>query len=60
MIRVVLYASICDKGHFGNKVKRGCRTAAPDRSYDRLEIQILAPSVSALKISDWIFDRPKG
>ena len=34
---LVLYASICDKGQFGNKVKRDCRIAVFYRSYDRLK-----------------------
>ena len=33
-----LYASVCDKGHFGNKVKRDCRIAVSNRSYDRLNM----------------------
>ena len=39
MLCVVLYASICAKGHFGNKVKRNCLIAVFNRSYDRLKIK---------------------
>ena len=37
MLRLVLYASICDKGHFGSKFKRDCRIAVSDQSLDRLK-----------------------
>ena len=34
--------SICDKGHFGDKVNMDCRIAVSNRSYDRLKFNLPA------------------
>ena len=38
MLCIVLYTSICNKGHVVIKVKRDCRIAISNRSHDRLKI----------------------
>ena len=38
MLCVVLYVSIYDKGHLGNRVTRNCRIAVSNRFFDRLEM----------------------
>ena len=41
LVMLVLCASFCDKGHFGNKVRRDCRIAVSNRSYNRLKTRFI-------------------